>query len=467
MLIERFIANYARKKNESYLQFAPSASITIPRRSGDIPTLLYMHVPFCEELCPYCSFNRVTFQEGLARSYFAALRKEIIMYKELGYDFKALYVGGGTPTVLIDELEETIGLIRQKFNIIEVSVETNPNHLTSNNIEMLKKMGVNRLSVGVQTFDDGLLKTIERYHKYGNSQEITERLQYTQGNFQTLNVDMIFNFPTQTMEILEKDLSALIGLKVDQVTYYPLMVSSFTRDIMNNKLGSVDYDRGKNFYQKITEMLSPQYKASTAWCFSRNDKMADSRNPARGNLADVQAQVGEILSTQGVREGVAPAAWLPEGATGYPLAGVPVIDEYVVNYDEYAGLGSGSIGYLGGSAYANTFDIREYIERINEGLLPVAAKKAFSMKERLCYNLLMKLFGLSLDIEQLSAKYGVNIYRYLWPEIVFFRLTGGLEKHGNLLTLTKKGQYYWVLMMREFFIGVNNFRDYCRAEVRK
>lgn len=414
MLIERFIANYARKKNESYLQFAPSASITIPRRSGDIPTLLYIHVPFCEELCPYCSFNRVTFQEGLARSYFAALRKEIIMYKELGYDFKALYVGGGTPTVLIDELEETINLTRQKFNIIEVSVETNPNHLTPDNIEMLKKMGVNRLSVGVQTFDDGLLKTIERYHKYGSGQEIAERLQYTQGNFQTLNVDMIFNFPTQTMEILEKDLSTLIGLKVDQVTYYPLMVSSFTRDIMNNKLGIVDYDRGKDFYQKITEMLSPQYKTSTAWCFSRNNAM---------------------------------------------------IDEYVVNYEEYAGLGSGSIGYLGGSAYANTFDIRAYIERINEGLLPVAAKKAFSMKERLCYDLLMKLFGLSLDIEQLSAKHSVNIYRYLWPEILFFRLTGGLKKHGNLLILTKKGQYYWVLMMREFFIGVNNFRDYCRAQL--
>ena len=461
MLIERFIANYARKKNESYLQFAPSASITIPRRSGDIPTLLYIHVPFCEELCPYCSFFRVTFQEGLARSYFAALRKEIIMYKELGYDFKALYVGGGTPTVLIDELEETINLTRQKFNIIEVSVETNPNHLTPDNIEMLKKMGVNRLSVGVQTFDDGLLKTIERYHKYGSGREIAERLQYTQGNFQTLNVDMIFNFPTQTMEILEKDLSALIGLKVDQVTYYPLMVSSFTRDIMNNKLGIVDYDRGKDFYQKITEMFSLQYKTSTAWCFSRNDRMADSRNPARGNLAGVQAPVGEVISMQGMREGEARTALPGEGATQ-----APVIDEYVVNYEEYAGLGSGSFGYLGGSAYANTFDIRAYIERINEGLLPVAAKKAFSMKERLCYDLLMKLFGLSLDIEQLSAKHSVNIYRYLWPEILFFRLIGGLEKHGNLLTLTKKGQYYWVLMMREFFIGVNNFRDYCRAEGR-
>ena len=117
MLIERFIASYARKKNESYLQFAPSASSAIPCSSGDIPTLLYMHVPFCEELCPYCSFNRVTFQEGLARSYFSALRKEILMYKELGYNFKALYVGGGTPTVLIDELEATISLTREKFNI--------------------------------------------------------------------------------------------------------------------------------------------------------------------------------------------------------------------------------------------------------------------------------------------------------------------------------------------------------------
>ena len=172
-----------------------------------------------------------------------------------------------------------------------------------------------------------------------------------------------------------------------------------------------------------------------------------------------QAPVGFTDSSHSEREGESLRALHEEGATQ-----APVIDEYVVNFDEYAGLGSGSIGYIEGSAYANTFDIKEYIDKVNKGLLPVVAIKNFSMKERLCYDLLMKLFGLSLDIKQLTQKHGVNIYRYLWPEILFFRLTGGIEKHGDMLMLTKKGQYYWVLMMREFFIGVNNFRDYCRAQ---
>ncbi len=481
MLIENFIANYARKKNENYLQFKPSETIIIPRNKGNVPTLLYIHVPFCEELCPYCSFNRVRFQEDLARAYFDALRKEIVMYKDLGYDFKALYAGGGTPTILIDELEKTVLLIREMFNITEISVETNPNHLTQDNINKLREMGVNRLSVGVQTFDDGLLKTIERYHKYGSGEDIKERLSYTQGNFQTLNVDMIFNFPTQSMEILEKDLSTIIELMVDQVTYYPLMVSSFTKDIMNKKLGTVDYDRGNEFYRKITEMLSPQYKASTAWCFSRKDKIfksgatqatissevfsshSEREGEARSALQTkgaTQARISsEVFSSHSEREGEAQSALQTEGATQ-----APVIDEYVVNYEEYAGLGSGSIGYLGGSAYANTFDIKEYIDKINRGSLPVIAIKNFSMKERLCYDLLMKLFGLSLDTQQLTQKHGVNAYRYLWSEILFFRLTGGIEKKDSMLMLTKKGQYYWVLMMREFFIGVNNFRDFCRAQ---
>lgn len=115
--------------------------------------------------------------------------------------------------------------------------------------------------------------------------------------------------------------------------------------------------------------------------------------------------------------------------------------------------------------YANTFDIEEYIRKLDEGVLPITARRDFSMKERLRYDFLMKLFGLSLDLDELQSKNGVNPYRYLWTEILFFRLVGGLEKEGNLLKLTKKGQYFWVLMMREFFIGVNNFRDYCRREL--
>jgi len=378
--------------------------------------LLYIHVPFCEELCPYCSFNRMVFQERLARSYFEALRKEITMYKETDFDFRALYVGGGTPTILIDELAHTVQLLRTLYSLKEISVETNPNHITTRNIEVLKDMGVNRLSVGVQSFDNTILKAIERYHKYGSGEEIIERLQSAQGHFDTLNVDMIFNFPNQTEEMLQRDLSLLVKLGVDQITYYPLMVSTMTERLIHKRLGRVDYARGGRLYRMITSMLSSHYQPSTAWCFSRNDSM---------------------------------------------------IDEYVVNFEEYAGLGSGSIGYLGGSVYANTFDVTDYIQRIEKGILPVTANKDCSVKEQLRYDFLMKLFGMRLDMESLNKKYGVNIYRYLWPEILFFTIIGGLKRINNVLSLTEKGQYYWVIMMREFFIGVNNFRDFCRNQIEE
>jgi coproporphyrinogen III oxidase-like Fe-S oxidoreductase len=412
MLIEKFICNVARKKNADYLRFTPGESYDVPRPRDAIPRLLYLHVPFCEELCPYCSFNRIVFKEQLARDYFSALRKEISLYGELGYTFNAIYVGGGTPTVLIDELSETLALTKDLFPIREISVETNPNHLTPQNLVQLKDMGTNRLSVGVQTFDDGILKAIERFHKYGSGEEVTQRLKETMGHFDTLNVDMIFNFPTQTMAMLEHDLDILTGLNVDQATFYPLMVSTSTQKIMGKKLGRVDYDRGRDMYMTITQRLKNTYVPSTAWCFSRGDVM---------------------------------------------------IDEYVVNYDEYAGLGSGSIGYLGGSVYSNTFDIPAYIDCLRNGKFPVAARKDCGTRERLQYDFLMKLFGISLDLEELSQKHGVNASLYLQPEIAFFRLAGGLTKEGSKLTLTPRGQYYWVIMMREFFIAVNNFRDYCRA----
>ncbi|HSW63070.1 MAG TPA: coproporphyrinogen III oxidase family protein [Dissulfurispiraceae bacterium] len=413
VLAEKVITHAARKKNEQYLRFFPSTSLSVPRRTGNVPTLLYVHVPFCEELCPYCSFNRVTFQEDVARPYFGALRKEILMYRDLGYDFKALYVGGGTPTILMDELAETIRVIKSVYSIGEISIETNPNHLTPGNLDVLKSIGVNRLSVGVQTFDDNLLKTLNRYHKYGSGQEISERLAHAQGIFHTLNVDLMFNFPRQTMEMLDKDLASIISIGVDQITYYPLMSSSRTQEKMQRDLGGVSYSRGREFYTRLAETLASHYKATTAWCFSRNDTM---------------------------------------------------IDEYAVNYEEYAGLGSGAIGHIGGSAYANTFDIEAYIRKVNAGVLPIAAKRDFSMRERLCYEFLMKLFGLRLNLSSVNAKHGVNMYYQLWPEILFFRLVRGLTKEGDELALTKRGQYYWLLMMSEFFIGVNNFRDYCRAQ---
>jgi coproporphyrinogen III oxidase-like Fe-S oxidoreductase len=138
-LIYSLIAQKARSEFSRAMRFEEGGTPHLPPPGDPRSRLLYLHVPFCERLCPYCSFNRVTFTEELCRAYFRALRKELLLYREKGYDFGAIYAGGGTPTVLIDELEETIALARALFQIRELSVETNPNHLTEERPELRRR----------------------------------------------------------------------------------------------------------------------------------------------------------------------------------------------------------------------------------------------------------------------------------------------------------------------------------------
>lgn len=411
-LISSIITQIAKYEFARVMRFTEGMTPRIGSGGDGIARLLYIHIPFCERLCPYCSFNRILLDVSLCRRYFQALRREIRFYKEREFDFQSIYVGGGTPTVLIDEMEETLALARECFNVREISLETNPNHLTGANIAVLKRAGVKRLSVGIQSFDDDLLRRMERYDSYGSAAFIAQRIKEILGEFQTVNADMIFNFPTQTLAMLEKDLDVLTGLSVDQITYYPLMVSDSTRKRIRRVLGNVHYRREARFYDRIAGRLTPSYRFSSAWCFSK---------------------------------------------TASP------IDEYIVQYDEYAGLGSGSIGYLQGTCYANTFDIPHYIDQIEGGKMPLMAARDFSFADRIRYDFLLKLFGMNLDLNALRVKYGKGFRWHLLPYLLAFSLAGSLRVRGPEITLTPRGRYHWVIMMREFFIAVNNFRDFCRT----
>lgn len=412
-MINQIVTRKVRHEFARSMRFEEGVTPRIPEVTQQKPRLLYLHIPFCEKLCPYCSFNRIVFDESLCRDYYHALRLELLLYKKRGYDFQGVYVGGGTPTVLIDELEETLALSRKSFGIREISVETNPNHLTDANIAALKRVGVNRLSVGIQSFDNGLLKAMDRFDKYGSGEAIRDRLKQVLGQFDTLNADMIFNFPSQNMDILNRDLDILMEIGMDQITYYPLMVSDSTREAVSKALGRVDYRQEERFYHRIVERLVPAYRFSSAWCFSKKTAM---------------------------------------------------IDEYIVDYDEYAGLGSGSIGYLNGTCYANTFNIMQYIAQVGRGEMPLMASRDFSLKDQIRYDFLMKLFGMKLDIPALQKKYEGQFLKHIWVDLVAFRLAGGLRYDPPDYYLTPRGRYYWVIMMREFFISVNNFRDFCREQ---
>ena len=415
-MINQIVTKIAKRQFARALKFEEGVLPVLPSCTDDKPRLLYIHIPFCEELCPYCSFHRVPFEEGLTRKYFGALRREINLYHEKGYKFGGIYVGGGTPTVLIDELAEVVAIARESFAIKEISVETNPNHLTARNIGVLRQSGVNRLSVGVQTFNNELLKKIGRYEKYGAGEVIAEKLKQTMGLFDTVNADMIFNFPGQTQQMLSDDLAILLNLKMEQITFYPLMISTLTQRLMEDTVGLVNFSREKKLYQLILRHLEAEYESSSAWCFSRK----------HGKQS--------------------------------------LIDEYVVDYDEYAGLGSGAIGFLAGVCYANTFDIAEYIESLIQGRLPLRASRKFNLRDQMSYDFLMKLFSTKMDVTAIEQKYDGKFLKTLWKEMIAFMLAGSFRYFPPHLYLTPRGRYFWVIMMREFFIAVNNFRDYCRRQ---
>lgn len=410
-LLKTLVTLEAKRTFKKALRFNEEGG-TLPDAKRAKKRLIYIHVPFCESLCPYCSFHRVPFDEDLCLQYFSSLRKEIGLYRERGYDFHGVYVGGGTPTVMIDELAETLTLIRGTFPVQEISVETNPNHLNDKQVRVLKKVGVDRLSVGVQSFDDKLLKEMGRFHKYGSGAEIAGHIADVLGCFPTLNADMMFNFPSQTVEILDNDLSVLLSLGVDQITYYPLMVADSTKAQVERTWGAVSYDKEEWFYKRITKNLLGHYTFSTAWCFTKNSSM---------------------------------------------------VDEYIVGYDEYAGLGSGSIGYLHGVCYANTFNIPLYIRAIKDGNLPIFARRVFGMRDRVRYDFLMKLFSTSVPVKFFVEKYGRFPWSYLLWDIVAFSLAGCIRFKDGAIVLTERGRYIWVVLMREFFTAVNNFRDFCRG----
>ena len=165
MLSERMLTGVLRVLNRGYMSQSPVEITRLPDAEPGRRYSLYLHIPFCERLCPYCSFNRFLYGEDRARDYFRSLRTELERTAEYGYDFGALYIGGGTPTILIDELCTTIDLAKSLYpGIGEVSAESSPNHITDESIDALKDR-VQRFSVGVQSFDDQLLQQMARYDK--------------------------------------------------------------------------------------------------------------------------------------------------------------------------------------------------------------------------------------------------------------------------------------------------------------
>ncbi|MBP1706846.1 MAG: coproporphyrinogen oxidase [Chloroflexi bacterium] len=370
---------------------------------------LYIHIPFCRRLCPFCCFNRYLFHEEKARQYYLSLRQELDLYARRGFSFSNFYFGGGTPTILMDELLSFIDYLKKKFPVQQISLETTPHEITPETVAALKAAGIKRLSLGVQSFDDEMLKAMGRTQCTG--QEIEQKVLLAQGQFETLNIDLIFNFPFQTVEKFAADIATFKKLGIDQVTFYPLMPSPHKKEVLESRFAKVDNSREKQYYDVILKEIYLQgYQASTVWCFSRGPRM---------------------------------------------------IDEYIIDYADYIGIGSGSVSLVNGIFYVNTFALDRYAGLLQNDHLPVVRWRFLSEQEYLRYYLLTKIFGLRVDKDQFRQQFGADIHKKLGIELSLLKIAGAISEDNHSIRVNPQGMRIVSLMMREFFASLNTLRELC------
>ncbi|MDR2191847.1 MAG: radical SAM family heme chaperone HemW [Endomicrobium sp.] len=272
---------------------------------------LYVHIHFCRQKCFYCDFFSVKYDKYLAQKYVAAIAKHALQYKNIQLD--TIYIGGGTPSVLCEnKIEKLLESINNAFNLRqlkEYTFELNPESASEEKFEILKKYGVNRISVGLQSDYDAYLKSLGRVHNF--SQFIAALETAKKVGFENINLDLIYGFPNQTLEQWRHTLLNAVSFDCPHISLYPLSVEENT-PFYKNAI-TTDDDLQRQMYEKACEILS-----------SNGFEHYEISNWAKKNRQSLHNS------------------------------------NYWRNC-QYLALGAGASGYFKGQRYKNTADIGKYI----------------------------------------------------------------------------------------------------------
>lgn len=224
---------------------------------------LYIHIPFCDRKCYYCDFTSFPRKGRDINKYIAYLIKELSMYKERfsDYNLETIFLGGGTPSVINESyIKEILDYIYSNYNVEslkEITIEVNPGTITKEKAKAYKSFGINRVSIGLQSLNDHLLRMIGRIHNYydiKNSIEI-----FRNAGFTNINVDLIFGLPEQNLEDIDNTLKQLIEYDVEHISYYGLILEEGT--LLNEwyKKGLItlpNEDLERQMYHRIVDFLT-------------------------------------------------------------------------------------------------------------------------------------------------------------------------------------------------------------------
>ncbi len=216
---------------------------------------VYIHIPFCDNICSYCDFCKLYYKKEWVENYLLELKKEIISRYQ-GEKIKTLYIGGGTPTSLnIKELSFLFSIIKvfDLSNLEEFTIECNIENLTYDKLDLFKDNKVNRLSIGVQTFNNELISFLHRKH---SKKDVFRLIKYAKKiGFININVDLIYGVPNQKLSYLKKDIKLFMELDIPHISAYSLIIEDNTKLKINN-IEPIDEDVNGDMYEYINKFLT-------------------------------------------------------------------------------------------------------------------------------------------------------------------------------------------------------------------
>ncbi len=371
------------------------------------PTSAYVHIPFCTQICYYCDFSKVFIKNQPVDSYLEHLLEEFRSYDI--QKLRTLYIGGGTPTalsapqleVLLDGLTKNLDLSALE----ELTIEANPGDLDADKIAVLKNSAVNRVSLGVQTFDDKMLKKIGRSHLEKDIYENIDRLKLA--GFDNISIDLIYALPGQTMGQVKENVAKAIGLDIPHMSLYSLILENHTVFMNRMRRGKLPLPKeeleAEMFEYIIAELERAGFEHYEISNFSKPSF------ESRHNLM----------------------YW---------------------DNAEYYGIGAGASGYVNGVRYKNHGPIRHYLSAVEEGNARIT-EEHLSQKEQMEEEMFLGLRKKSgVSMARFEEKFSRS-FDGLYGEIVRELVQQGLMQiEGDRVRMTKRGLFLGDTVAERFIL---------------
>lgn len=365
---------------------------------------LYLHIPFCRQICPYCPYNKEIYHPEVAERYTDAVKKEIDIYSGLIGDrpVTSFYIGGGTPTTMLySGLDKILEHLFEAFNMqCDIHMESHPNDLSPDDLEAIISMGVEHLSIGVEALQDHHLKALQRPYTVEQVRAAVERA--LGKGFKCVNADIIFALPNQTHSEVQQASHLLVEMGVDQIAAHPLF---------------------KFPYTKWAQMAK-----------EKNCKSADifKRRKMLGILERIFYDAGF--------ERTSVWAFTRSGVPKYCSVTVPL----------YVGLGASGGSYLKDVFYLNTFNVHEYIGALESGRMPIALSLDLTEKMQMAGWLYWRVYETRFKRSDFKKRFGKEFNKVYGKYIRLLSLVGFLKDDGDEIVLSDNGTY-WLHLLQDLF----------------